>query len=67
MDTQKVWTEIKKQFPGKNNRALRDRIFKLAQESGQVLGLERTVAFTAWGKTALQHVQTVITTPPARS
>jgi len=60
MNGPKVWTEIKKQFPGKNNRALRDRIFRLAQGSGQVTGLERTVALTAWGKTALHNVQKVI-------
>ncbi len=60
MDTKKVWEEIKKQFPGKNNRALRDRIFKRAQDSGQVVGLEKTVALTALGKTGLRNVQKVI-------
>ena len=60
MNTQKIWTEIKRQFPGKSNRALRERIFKLAQESGQVLGLLRTVAFTAQGKRGLEIVQSVL-------
>ena len=60
MDSKKVWEEIKRQFPGKNNRALRDRMYKLAENSGQVLGLERVIAFTARGKAGLRIVQKVI-------
>ncbi|OHD26018.1 MAG: hypothetical protein A2Y38_02430 [Spirochaetes bacterium GWB1_59_5] len=59
MDAQKVCGEIKRQFPGRNNRALRARIFKLA-ETGNVLGLRRTVALTERGLTGLKRVQEVI-------
>ncbi len=60
MNKQKVWAEIKRQFPGKSNRALRERIFKLAENSGQVLGLEKTIALTDQGKMGLHHVQGAI-------
>lgn len=61
MDTTKVWQTIKREFPGASNRKLRDRIFTLAQETGQVMLLAKSVAFTAQGKASLRAIQKVLT------
>lgn len=56
----KVWQAIKREFPGADNRKLRERIFTLAQETGQVMILNKSVAFTARGKASLHAIQAEI-------
>ena len=45
---------VKENFAGKHNEALRRRIYKLADSGAGLTGLERSVAFTASGKTSLR-------------
>lgn len=46
---------VKANFPGRNNSGLRKRIYKLADSGNGLLGLERTVALTSWGKAGLKQ------------
>jgi hypothetical protein len=56
----KTWNAIKANFPGSNNKGLRDKIFQSAIDSRQVSHLAGSVALSASGKASLEAVQAVV-------
>ncbi len=67
MESHKIWTLIKQNFPGRNNSAIRERIFEAALDGRDPRLLKNTIALTAQGLAGLDVVANAcdLTTPPA--
>ena len=50
-------TTVHANFPGPDNRALRQRIFRLGTQGETLAGIKQTVALTASGKAGLAECQ----------
>ncbi len=65
MTTQQLWIEIKRAFPGRSNAGLRNRVWNLSLDvldgkAPSLLGLRRSIAFTALGDTALARLDKMV-------